>query len=412
MTSEGDTALSPDTDEDEWLAVTFDKTPAESRPPGRFQVDVDSQSVTQLVIRWLDASLVTTLEKIEDFHAEMTALFPSTTAASLPTLPKRPTGIWSYLSSFSIPKTTCADLETYLNDMTTRYPQSVVREKLFGVSSDDDQYLMSLSDFNKSRADLSAEEAKRNLFEVLEMRNGAKTSDDVAALYAIEDEAIQEFDKWELKLRELDERPFDDLKDIEHSKRMFHRERSLDKGLGKDEQLEAVGEEHEATQEYVRAQQNLLDLKEEKFVALIDRTVACIQRMAEDRERFDDWTHWGQDRLSVYEEKLVNLTVELLKVRLKKLRFLKDEKLLDIAFVKEGEANFKESVEKLEKAFYELHMKWLDVSLMCLDEQEKQVKYAMKRLDGESNALERLKNKEGKLSSHKSNLRNQKVSFR
>lgn len=412
--------LSPDYD-DEWLAVNFqdggDSSPAASSSL-HFQVCVE-ESGQQVVISCSDLEsdisdgqksweITCALEKVEEKHSEMMALFP-VMRIELPVMPKRPSGLWSYLFPFKIPDDLCGQLEEYLKSITAYCGKEIVLETFFGFeTSTADSFLLSLADFDKSKLSDAVEEAKRTLVQASEMREQVTTAEELVSVYEIEDAALMELDRQEMKLSEFEERPFAHVRDVEQWQRHLHHQNSLDVTLTRQEQLTSVGKERESNEEYLFSQSTLLDLQEGKYEAMAERTQQCIERMLKDRDRFGpSWERHGADRMKTMEEKMVIMTVELLKVRSKKLRLEKDRKLMQIATVEESD-DLDETVKIKEREFYELHMKWIEVMLMLVDEQEKQVRFEIGR-QKDSHRLKKLKEKEGKLSSKKSKIRNQKV---
>jgi hypothetical protein len=425
MASSSDNApetVSSDEDDD-WLTVDFQgtgplhpETPSSTtcllfnvRPGGSYGQLVIACSEVEKESRDVKESWQTTcsLEKVEEKHFQLASLFPPI-RGELPATPKRPSGIWSYLVKFEIPDEFCTDLSEYLQNITTQCGKEMILETFFDVENlAAGSYLVSLIDFNKNRVSDAVEEKKKTLEDAIEMRQGITAVEDLEILYEVEDEAMTGLDRQELKLAEIEEGPFADLRDIEQHERHFHRQKSLDTSLSIAEQIASVGKERESHEECLRAQNNLLDLQEVKYETMAERVEQCIKRMLEDKDRFgEEWEKYGGERLERMEEKLVIMTIELLKVRCKQLRLKKDRKLNEIATVEESES-LDDIVKNKEREFYELHIKWIEVTLMLLEQQEKEIKFEIAREKNESK-LKLLKQKGGKLSSKRSKFRNKK----
>ena len=410
--------------DDDWLTVDFQGT-------GQLRLEASSSTSSllfavqrgdsdgQLVIGCSDVDkesgdvkdswqMTCSLEKVEEKHSELASLFP-VIRGLLPATPKRRSGLLSYLIRFEIPVEFCKDLAEYLQNVTIQCGKEMILETFFGVENPTaSSFLVSLVDFNKSKVAGEVEEIKKTLQEAIEMREHVTVTDELAIVYDVEDEAMMELDKQELKLADIEEGPFADLRDIEQRQRHFHCQKSLDASLSLVEQIEFVGKERESHEEYLRAQSNLLDLQEVKYEAMVERTQQCIQRMLDDKDKFGDaWEEYGADRLKRMEEKMVIMTVELLKVRCKQLRLQKDRKLNEIATVEESD-KLDSVVKNKEREFYELHIKWIEVTLMLLEQQEKQVMFEIDR-EMDSGKLKALKEREAKLSSKRSKFRNKKA---
>ncbi|XP_062516308.1 junction-mediating and -regulatory protein-like [Corticium candelabrum] len=400
--------------DEEWLAVNFQEA-ACSDSSLRFKVRKRENSNCQLVISCSDVDgeeknsweVTWSLEKLAEKHSELLAIFPSL-RQELPVMPKRPSGIWSYLYSFKIPDEFYSEVEAYLLAVTSFCGKEMILETFFGVETSTlDSFLVSLADFDKGKVTYAVQDAKITLEETGQMRQDVTSAEELVVVYEHEDAALIELDRQELKLAELEEQPFADLRDLEQQERHFHRMNSIDGSLSNQEQLQSVGKERESHEEYLRAQNNLLDLHEEKYESMVYRTTHCIEQMLKDKDRFGpSWEEHGRDRMKRMEEKMVIMTVELLKVRSKKLRLEKDRKLMEIATVEESR-DLDEIVKIKEKEFYELHIKWLDVMLLLLEEQEKKVKLEIGN-EADGSRVKKLRSKEGKLASKRSHLRNQK----
>lgn len=317
----------------------------------------------------------------------MMDLFPDKIPEDLlPQLPTVPQGLWSYLMSVEVPAGLYADLGSYFAELAALCSLHSVLDVVFeNAFWTPDRYEAAWSDINRRHYEEEREGLMSKWTELVERRSTTvfTSMQQLHGFYEEEDELVYELNRVEQRLYGFQARPFEDLCEISQRRRDEAAQRAKDTSHSVSAQLQALHEERELHETYLRACESLHELALERLQSEAGRLEMVYQRMLEDRGHVEpDWDRQAVSRLDRIEDKLNRVIVDLLQRQVHRLADQKDRALLAMALVEEG-PGMEEEMGRCERAVYRVQLRMHEIQLRLLEEEERKLRLQAHYVEGE-----------------------------